>query len=241
MADKTSIEWTDATWNPVTGCTKVSPGCKYCYAERIMERFGHQRFTDIILHPERLDYPLRWRRPRRVFVNSMSDLFHEAIPDEFVQQVFEVMVRAEWHTFQILTKRAERLAELAPRLPWPPNVWQGVSIETNQYTWRIAYLQRVPAAVRFLSVEPLLGPISDLPLDSIHWVIVGGESGPNHRSADAEWVRDLRDQCIRMHIPFFFKQWGGRTPKARGRLLDGRVWDEMPRITAHQLAAAGKS
>ncbi len=241
MADKTSIEWTDATWNPVTGCTKVSPGCKYCYAERIMERFGHQRFRDIILHPERLDQPLRWRRPRRVFVNSMSDLFHEAIPDEFVQQVFGVMIRAEWHTFQILTKRAERLAALAPRLPWPHNVWQGVSVENDQYTWRIPYLQRVPAAVRFLSVEPLLGPISDLPLDGIHWVIVGGESGPQHRPPDPYWVRDIRKQCERAGVPFFFKQWGGRTPKSRGRLLDGRTWDEMPRITAHQLAAAGKS
>ena len=237
MSDKTSIEWTDATWNPVTGCTKVSPGCKYCYAERITERFGLQRFTDITLHEERLEQPLRWRRPRRIFVNSMSDLFHEAIPERFIRRVFDVMVEASWHTFQILTKRAERLASLAPALAWPANVWQGVSVETARYTWRIAYLRSVPAAVRFLSVEPLLGPIAELPLDGIHWVIVGGESGPKHRPPDPEWVRDIRKQCARAGVPFFFKQWGGRTPKARGRLLDGRAWDEMPDANLLSLGA----
>lgn len=237
MANQSAIEWTNSTWNPVTGCSKVSPGCKYCYAELYAARLqamGNPRYKNGFaptLHPDLLEVPLRWRQPRLIFVNSMSDLFHEVIPEDFIQRIFDVIVQAKWHIFQILTKRAERLAELAPRLPWPQNVWMGVSIENTDYTWRIAHLVEVPAAIRFLSVEPLLGPIPDLPLDGIHWVIVGGESGPYHRRASPVWVRQIRDQCLAARVPFFFKQWGGRTPKAGGRLLDGRVWDEMPAIS----------
>ncbi len=244
MSDKSAIEWTDATWNPVTGCTKVSPGCKNCYAERLalrLQAMGNPRYRNgfaVTLHPDQLTLPLRWPQPRRIFVNSMSDLFHEAIPEEFIRRTFEVMIKAEWHIFQILTKRAERLAELAPRLPWPPNVWQGVSVENARYTSRITYLQRVPAVVRFLSVEPLLGPIPHLPLDDIHWVIVGGESGPRRRSVDPTWVQDIRDQCLAAGVPFFFKQWGGRTPRSKGRVLDGRTWDEMPQVLAGALVQA---
>lgn len=236
MGDKSAIEWTDATWNPVTGCTKVSPGCKNCYAERLalrLQAMGNPRYRNgfaMTLHPDQLALPLRWLQPRQIFVNSMSDLFHEAVPEQFICQVFDVMAKAHWHIFQILTKRAERLAALAPRLPWPENVWQGVSVENARYTWRIAYLRKVPAAIRFLSLEPLLGPIPYLELDGIHWVIVGGESGPRHRPMDSAWVRDIRKQCLTAGIPFFFKQWGGRTPKAGGRRLDGRVWNEMPVI-----------
>lgn len=236
VGDKSGIEWTDATWNPVTGCTKVSPGCKNCYAERLAARLqamGNPRYRNgftVTLHPDQLTLPLRWTQPRMIFVNSMSDLFHEEIPEDFIHRVFEVMVRAHWHVFQILTKQAQRLADLAARLPWPPNVWQGVSIENSRYTWRAARLQRVPAAVRFLSVEPLLGPISHLPLDDIHWVVVGGESGPRHRTLDPTWVRDIRRQCTSTGVPFFFKQWGGPTAKSGGRLLDGHTWDEMPSL-----------
>lgn len=234
MGDKSAIEWTDATWNPVTGCTKISPGCKHCYAERLAHRLqamGNPRYRNgfaVTLHPDQLALPLRWREPRRIFVNSMSDLFHEAVPEPFIARVFDVMARAPWHVFQVLTKRAERLAALAPRLPWPPNVWQGVSVENAKYTSRVAYLQAVPAHVRFLSVEPLLGPIARLPLEGIHWVIVGGESGPKHRPLDPAWVRDIRDQSLRAEVPFFFKQWGGIRPTSGGRTLDGRCWDEMP-------------
>ncbi|MGQ0569465.1 MAG: DUF5131 family protein [Armatimonadota bacterium] len=237
MSDNSRIEWTDATWNPVTGCSKVSPGCKHCYAERLavrLQAMGNPRYRagfEVTLHPDLLSLPLAWRQPRRVFVNSMSDLFHEAVPEEFIRRVFEVMAKAHWHVFQILTKRSARLAALAARLPWPPNVWQGVSVENARYTWRIAHLHQVPAAVRFLSVEPLLGPVPHLPLDGIHWVIVGGESGTRHRPIDPEWVSQIRNQCLVASVPFFFKQWGGRTPKAGGRLLDGRTWDEMPHGT----------
>jgi protein gp37 len=238
MGDNSAIEWTDATWNPVTGCTKISPGCKNCYAERLAERLramGNRRYQNgfgVTLHADQLDLPLRWRRPKQIFVNSMSDLFHEAVPENYIRRVFDVMVQARWHVFQVLTKRALRLAELAPRLPWPANVWQGVSVENARYTSRVAELVKVPAAVRFLSVEPLLGPIPRLPLDGIHWVIVGGESGPNHRPVKPEWVRDIRDQCAGAGVAFFFKQWGGRTPKAGGRTLDDREWNAMPRFTS---------
>jgi protein gp37 len=234
MSDQSGIEWTDATWNPVTGCTKVSPGCKNCYAERLAFRLhamGNPRYQngfDVTLHPEQLTLPLRWHRPKRVFVNSMSDLFHANVPDDYIRRVFDVMERAEHHTFQILTKRSDRLASLAPVLPWPRNVWQGVSVENAHYTWRIEELITVPAAVRFLSIEPLLGPIPTLPLTGIHWVIVGGESGGGRRPMEAVWARTIRDQCVDASVPFFFKQWGGRTPKAGGRLLDGCLWDEMP-------------
>ncbi len=234
MGDRSAIEWTDATWNPVTGCTKVSPGCKHCYAERLalrLQAMGNPRYRNgfrITLHPDQLTRPLTWSEPRRIFVNSMSDLFHEAVPEDFITSVFDVMGRADWHVFQVLTKRADRLAALAPRLPWPGNVWQGVSVESARYVTRVRHLQTVPAAVRFLSVEPLLGPIPDLPLDGIGWVIVGGESGPGHRPVDPTWVREIRDGCVAAGVPFFFKQWGGRTPKSGGRTLDGRTWDQMP-------------
>jgi len=235
VADKSGIEWTDATWNPVTGCTKISPGCKNCYAERLAFRLRAMRAPryrnafKLTLQSDQLELPMRWRQPRRIFVNSMSDLFHENIPVEYIQQVFDVMRRADQHVFQILTKRAERLEELAPRLNWPRNVWQGVSVESQAYAWRIDHLRRVPAAVRFVSVEPLIGPIQSLPLEGIHWVIVGGESGPGRRPIEESWVTGLRDQCVRAGVGFFFKQWGGRTPKAGGRLLQGRLWSEMPR------------
>ena len=234
MGDNSAIEWTDATWNPVTGCTKISPGCKNCYAERLAMRLramGNQRYRNgfsVTLHHDLLNLPLKWSRPRRIFVNSMSDLFHEAVPDDFISQVFEAMKRADWHVFQILTKRSHRLAALAAGLSWAPNIWQGVSVENAGHISRIRDLQTVGAAVRFLSVEPLLGPIHHLPLDGVHWVIVGGESGPGRRAMEPAWAREIRDQCVRAGVPFFFKQWGGRTPKAGGRVLDLRTWDEMP-------------
>ncbi len=236
MGDSSAIEWTDATWNPVTGCTKVSPGCKNCYAERLalrLQAMGNPRYRagfTVTLHSDQLGLPLRWRQPKRIFVNSMSDLFHEEVPDDFIQSVFEVMARAHWHTFQVLTKRADRLLTLAPHLSWAPNIWQGVSVETVQYFWRIEGLRKVQAAVRFLSLEPLLGALPDIPLDGIHWAIVGGESGPKHRPIRAEWVRAIREQCNAAGVKFFFKQWGGSTPKTGGRTLDGREWDAMPAI-----------
>jgi protein gp37 len=245
MGDQSHIQWTDSTWNPVTGCTKVSPGCKHCYAERLAARLqamGNPRYRNgfnVTLHQDQLSLPLRWREPRRIFVNSMSDLFHEAVPEEFIRQVFDVMVQTRRHQFQVLTKRSKRLAELAPRLPWPANVWQGVSVENARYTSRVADLVTVPAAVRFLSVEPLLGPIPRLPLDGINWVIVGGESGPGHRPVDPAWVRDIRDQCDRAGVALFFKQWGGRTPTAGGRELDGRTWDAMPSVAHRTAVLAG--
>jgi len=243
MGDKSAIEWTDATWNPVTGCTKVSPGCKHCYAERLAARLqamGNPRYRNgfrVTLHPDQLQLPLRWAQPRRIFVNSMSDLFHEAVPEAFIQEVFAIMARAPWHIFQVLTKRAERLVALAPRLRWPAHVWQGVSVENARYASRVASLVTVPAQVRFLSVEPLLGPISGLPLDGIHWVIVGGESGPGARPANPAWVREIRDQCVAVGIPFFFKQWGGKTAKSGGRILDDRTWDQLPDLTEAPLLA----
>lgn len=200
---------------------------------------GNPRYRngfEITLHPDQLTLPLRWKGPRKIFVNSMSDLFHEAIPDDFIKQVFDVMAKADWHVFQILTKRAKRLEALAAQLPWPENIWQGVSVESEEYTWRIHHLQEVPAAVRFISVEPLLGPISRLPLKGINWVIVGGESGPRFRVAQPIWVRSIRDQCLRTKVPFFFKQWGGFTSKAGGRQLDGRLWSQLPMIHHSQVS-----
>ncbi|MBI3127660.1 MAG: phage Gp37/Gp68 family protein [Candidatus Tectomicrobia bacterium] len=238
MAMNSSIEWTNATWNPVTGCTKISPGCKNCYAERLAHRLqamGNPRYRNgfaLTLHDDLLTLPLKWSKPRQIFVNSMSDLFHEKIPFDFIARVFETMSKAHWHTFQVLTKRAENLEKLSCRLPWPENVWMGVSIESVEYTWRLSHLKKVPAFVRFVSAEPLLGAIPKLPLDGIHWVIVGGESGPSHRDIKREWVRDIRRQCVKARVPFFFKQWGGTTPKAGGRLLDGKVWDEYPVIAS---------
>jgi protein gp37 len=235
MNDRSAIEWTDSTWNPITGCTKISPGCAHCYAEAITLRFARGgRFlpgqTTIRMHSDRLRIPLKWRDPRLVFVNSMSDLFHEEVPEDFILQVFEVMREARQHTFQVLTKRHERLVELSPRIAWPTNVWMGVSVENQVWAdRRIPALKKVPASVRFLSCEPLLGPVSlDSHLDGINWVIVGGESGAKARPVDGAWVRMIREQCVVKGVPFFFKQWGGRTSKANGRLLDGRTWDDMP-------------
>jgi protein gp37 len=241
VADNSRIEWTQATWNPVTGCDKVSPGCAHCYAETFAERFrgvlGHpyEQGFDLKLWPERLGVPLRWKRPRLVFVNSMSDLFHEDVPDDFIADVFAVMEQADQHRFQVLTKRHERVAELAPRLSWPENVWMGVSIENRRFVHRADYLRQVPSAVRFISAEPLLGPLEGLKLDGIDWLIAGGESGPRHRRMRAEWVTELRDRCLDEGIAFFFKQWGGRTSKAGGRLLDGRTWDQMPTARPREL------
>ncbi len=250
MSDNSSIEWTQATWNPVTGCEKVSPGCAHCYAETFAERFrgvpGHpyERGFDLQMRPERLTQPLEWARSRLIFVNSMSDLFHEDIPVEFIQSVFDTMRRADQHKFQVLTKRSARLRELAPLLPWPDNVWMGVSVENQRWTSRIDDLRTVPAAVRFLSCEPLLGPL-DLNLEGIHWVIVGGESGPGARRMKPEWAREIRDQCGRAGVPFFFKQWGAydedgirRGKGASGRLLDERTWDDMPGVVLTQGAVA---
>ena len=225
----TGIEWTDKTWNPTTGCTKVSPGCKLCYAEAITKRF-HTNFPNgfaFTLHPKRLYEPLKWRKPSRVFVNSMSDLFHEAMPLAFLQETFAVMEQAERHVFQILTKRSERLLELSSQLPWPNNVWVGVSVENQRYAHRVDALRQVPAHVRFLSCEPLLGPL-ELDLSGIHWVITGGESGPKHRPIEVDWVRSIREQCNLAEVAFFHKQWGGTRPKSNGRTLDGRTYDEMP-------------
>ncbi|MEK6712550.1 MAG: phage Gp37/Gp68 family protein [Nitrospinota bacterium] len=234
MSDKSAIEWTDSTWNPVTGCTKISPGCKHCYAEKFAERWrgiqGHpyEQGFDLRIWPGRLRLPLEWKVPRTIFVNSMSDLFHEKVPIAFIKRVFTVMKKASWHKFQILTKRADRLAAVAEKIHWPENVWMGVSVETSEYLWRIDHLRLVPAAIRFLSIEPLLGPIHNLDLDGIHWVIVGGESGPGARPMDPSWARDIRSQCLYSKVPFFFKQWGGVWKKRNGRLLDGRTWDDLP-------------
>jgi protein gp37 len=233
---KTSIEWTEATWNPVTGCSKVSPGCKHCYAERMAGRLqamgaaAYRNGFELTLQPRKLELPLRWRKPQTIFVNSMSDLFHEDVPTEYVRRVFDVMRRASWHRFQVLTKRAERLAALAAELDWAPNIWMGVSVESAAYAWRIDRLRRTQARVRFLSLEPLLGPLEGLDLSGIHWVIVGGESGPGARPMEASWALSVRDQCLRAGVPFFFKQWGGVNKKRAGRLLDGRTWDEMPDV-----------
>jgi protein gp37 len=242
VADRSAIEWTEATWNPVTGCSKVSPGCAHCYAETFAERWrgvaGHpyEQGFDLRFWPDRLEQPLRWKRPRTIFVNSMSDLFHEDVPEGFVDEVFDVMCRANWHVFQILTKRHERLAELANCLPWPPNVWIGVSIENRRFVHRADYLREVPAAVRFISAEPLLGPLDGLNLTRVDWLIAGGESGPRHRAVRVEWLRALRDQCRAANVSFFFKQWGGIRSKTGGRLLDGRTWDEMPAVRIPVLA-----
>lgn len=229
-----TIEWTTATWNPVTGCTKVSPGCDHCYAETFAERFRgvpdhpYQMGFDLALRPARLEQPLHWRRPARIFVNSMSDLFQVDVPESYVRDVFAVMRQASWHTFQVLTKRADRMERVCRRLEVPDNVWLGVSVETPAYYSRIRHLQRVQAAVRFLSCEPLLAPLPDLPLDDLHWVIVGGESGRKARPMEGEWVQDIRDQCDSAGVAFFFKQWGGTNKKKAGRLLDGQTWDVMP-------------
>jgi len=238
MGSKSSIEWTEYTWNPVTGCTKISPGCLNCYAERMAKRLqamGQPNYREgfkVAVHENVLTAPFGWRRPSMVFVNSMSDLFHKAVPVSFIQKVFEVMRSLPQHQFQILTKRAERLSELSPLLPWTENIWMGVSVENKDYIQRIDILRQTGAQVKFLSIEPLLGPISRLDLTGIDWVIAGGESGPRARPMKKEWVTDLRDQCLDAGVAFFFKQWGGSNKKRAGRTLEGRIWDEMPRAAA---------
>lgn len=248
MAQRSDIEWTDATWNPVTGCTKISTGCQNCYAERLASRLkamGQHRYRNgfsVTLHPHLLAQPLRWAKPRMIFVNSMSDLFHKNIPSEFIKSVFEVMTKAHWHIFQILTKRAKRLERLRSKVAWPNNVWIGVTVEDQGSIPRIKHLTKVPAAVRFISLEPLLGPIHQLPLDRIDWVIVGGESGPRARPLRPEWVRNIRDHCLEKGIPFFFKQWGGFRKARNGRNLDGRTWNQMPVLSRanHSLKLTGE-
>ena len=236
MATRSNIEWTEMTWNPVTGCTKISQGCKHCYAERMAKRLkamGSGRYMNgfqVTLHPDLLDAPRRWRQPRVVFVNSMSDVFHEDVPLAYIQCVFATMRGCPHHTFQVLTKRSERLAELAPHLHWTPNVWIGVSVEDARVIYRIDDLRRVPAAVRFLSLEPLIGPLDSLRLDGIHWVIVGGESGPRARPLRSEWVESIFRQCRAFGVPFFFKQWGGVRKDLTGRQLNGRTYDELPSV-----------
>ena len=234
MASQSRIEWTESTWNPVTGCTKISAGCAHCYAERMAKRLqamGQPNYRGgfrLAMHEHVLGRPLRWRKPQRVFVSSMSDLFHEGVPLAFIQRVFDVMERARWHRFQVLTKRSGRLADLAPSLPWPDNVWMGVTVESRDYLFRIDELRRTNASVRFISLEPLLGPLPELDLQGIDWVIVGGESGPKARPLCDEWVVDIRDQCHAARVPFFFKQWGGTNKKKTGRHLRGRTHSEMP-------------
>jgi protein gp37 len=248
MADRTAIEWTDATWNPVTGCTKISAGCDHCYAERFAERFRGTRDHpfetgfDLTLRPERIEQPLQWRMPRMIFVNSMSDLFHKGVPDQFIARVFETMERATWHTFQVLTKRSSLMGKFLKRRygdqRGPAHIWLGVSIEDGSKKSRIRHLQAAPAGTRFLSIEPLIGPVGRLDLTGIDWVIVGGESGPGARRIQPDWVRDVREQCQAHGVAFFFKQWGGLRPKSGGRELDGREWNDFPKAAPTYAAAA---
>lgn len=234
MAAKSGIEWAQCTWNPLTGCTKISPGCKNCYAERMAKRLqamgqpNYARGFKLTMHEHILGLPLQWKKPQAVFVNSMSDLFHADVPVEFILRTFGVMQRANWHRFQVLTKRSARLVELDPLLRWPPHIWMGVSVESQEYTFRIDDLRRTGSGVKFLSLEPLLGPLPGLNLEGIVWVIVGGESGPGARPMNPLWVTDIRNQCQRAGVPFFFKQWGGTNRTRAGRELEGRTWDEMP-------------
>ena len=236
------IEWTTSTWNPVTGCSKVSKGCDHCYAERMamrLQAMGQPNYRNgfkVTTHEHVLEKPLHWKKPQMIFVNSMSDLFHHEVSTEFIQKIFDVMRRADWHIFQILTKRPKRLAQLESEIDWPPNVWMGVTVETEKFQWRIDNLRQCGAPIKFLSLEPLLGPIPDLRLDGIDWAIVGGESGPGARPIKEEWVLDLRDQCLAAEVAFFFKQWGGVNKKKSGRLLAGRTWEQLPRRTGSSIA-----
>lgn len=249
MAQSSNIEWTEATWNPISGCTVLSPGCTNCYAMRMakrLEAMGQEKYTDLTrvsggrskwtgkvkLDPSSLLLPTKWKRGRLIFVNSMSDLFHEDVPFDYIQQVFRVMAQTPQHTYQVLTKRAERLSELGGNLDWPCNVWMGVSVESEAYWYRVDHLRLVDAKVRFVSLEPLLGPLSTLDFTGIHWAIAGGESGPHARPLDGEWVRDIRDACIEQGVAFHFKQWGGSNKKRTGRVLDDRTWDDLP-LAAH--------
>ncbi len=235
MADS-HIEWTDSTWNPVTGCTKISAGCKHCYALRMAKRLkamgqpNYRNGFDLTMHDHMVDLPKRWKKPKRIFVNSMSDLFHTDVPLEFILRVFETMREADWHQYQVLTKRADRLEELDPELPWADQIWMGTSVENDKVRWRIDCLRNTNAAVKFLSLEPLIGALKNLDLTGIDWVIVGGESGAGARPMKPEWARDLRDQCQEQGVAFFFKQWGGVQKGKHGRELDGRTWDEYPDV-----------
>lgn len=235
MSTASTIEWTEATWNPVTGCTKISAGCKNCYAERMAARLklmGLKRYEngfELTTHEDALDLPLKWKKPQRIFVNSMSDLFHKDVPLSFIQEVFQIMNKAHWHQFQVLTKRADRLEELSNQLPWSKNIWMGVSVEDQNAVFRVDHLRRTGASIKFLSVEPLIAPITNLNLDGIDWVIVGGESGPGARPMLKEWVLEVKEACDREDVAFFFKQWGGTNKKAAGRQLDGQTFDAMPR------------
>jgi len=234
VSHNSNIEWTGSTWNPITGCTKISPGCKYCYAERLAKRLqamGSPNYKNgfrITLQPHVVELPLSWHKPKMIFVNSMSDLFHEKVPSQYIQKVFNIMQQAAHHHFQILTKRAERLEEFQRLLPWPDNVWMGVTVENKDYIYRIDHLRKTGAKIKFISFEPLLGPINSFNLEGIDWVIAGGESGPRARPMRAEWVTQIRDHCLTQKVPFFFKQWGGINKKKTGRLLEGRTLNEMP-------------
>jgi len=231
---KSKIEWTESTWNPVTGCSKISEGCDNCYAERMAKRLkamGQQNYIngfEVVCHPHMLDVPLKWKKSNMVFVNSMGDVFHEKVPLDFIKQVFGVMNIADQHFYQVLTKRAKRLLELSEMIKWDSHIWMGVTVESKTFKYRIDYLRKTPAKIKFLSLEPLLGSLGELNLSGIDWVIVGGESGPRARSIEADWAREVRDQCIEQNVPFFFKQWGGIQKKKNGRVLDGVTWDEMP-------------
>ena len=246
MATHSTIEWTEITWNPVVGCTKISQGCKFCYAERMSKRLqamGVHKYRNgfaITVHEPTLGDPLAWRKPRLVFVNSMSDLFHKAVPTAFIEEVFKVMNRASQHTFQVLTKRPGRVAVLDGRLRWTPNIWLGTSIESRRWLGRLAQLKATGAHTKFLSLEPLLGPLPGIRLQGIDWVIVGGESGPGARPMEADWVRDIRDNCLQSNVPFFFKQWGGVFKKRMGRMLDNRTWDQMPERQGSHVDARSK-
>jgi protein gp37 len=241
--NKSKIEWTESTWNPVSGCTKVSRGCDNCYAERMAMRLkamgtkGYENGFEVTLHPESLEKPLKLKKPQMIFVNSMSDMFHEKIPDEFIVQIFDVMNRAHWHTFQVLTKRPKRLAEMADRLNWTDNIWMGVTVEANQYVDRVDYLRTCPAKIKFLSLEPLIDSVDKLDYRGIDWVIVGGESGYGARPIKKEWVLEIRNRCRDENIDFFFKQWGGVNKKKTGRLLEGKTYDAMPEVFAKRIVA----
>jgi protein gp37 len=247
MADRSKIEWTEATWNPVTGCTKLSLGCENCYAERMalrLKAIGCSTYRNgfrVTVHTHLLRRPLSWRSPRTIFVNSMSDLFHPAVDVDFIKEVFRVMAEAPQHRFQVLTKRSRRLLDIGDDLEWSSNVWMGVTVEHARYRFRIDHLRQTKAAVKFLSLEPLLGPLPALDLGGISWVIVGGESGPKARPVQAEWVIDIRDQCVTAGVPFFFKQWGGINKRQTGRLLENRVWDQMPEIIAPEGDFCGRA
>ncbi len=228
------IEWTESTWNPITGCTKISPGCQYCYAEKLSKRLmamgqpNYRNGFQLTLQPHMLEKPLTWKKPQIILVNSMSDIFHKQVPIEYIHKIFDVIERASWHQFQLLTKRSKRMMELSPRLKWPANLWMGVSIENNDYTFRIDHLTQTQGKIKFLSIEPLLGPLPNLNLTNVDWAIVGGESGPNARPIEKTWVEDILKQCKKANVPFFFKQWGGKNKKKTGRSLNGKTWDELP-------------